>query len=168
VIEEAAKLLVPAVLLALLPRYRSEADGLVVGVTVGASFAALATMGYGFTALLQSSGNVGLVQDLLLQRGVLSPAGHMAWTGLACAALYRAWSSWAGGRAGLGFLVTFAVVVVLHGLWDGLGTLAGYVIVGVISLGLLAWEVHRTLHRHRAHGGPGVRPVGRLRRLGLG
>ena len=166
-IEESSKLIVPLALLVALPRHRSEADGLVVGVTVGASFAALETMGYGFTTLLASGGNVGEVEDLLLLRGLLSPAGHMAWTGLACAALYRAWSEWQRGQAGLVFLVTFAVVVVLHGLWDGLGTLPAYIVIGVISLGLLALEVYRTLHQH-PRAGPGDRPAaaGRLTSLG--
>jgi protease PrsW len=154
VIEEAAKLLVPLVLLITLRRHRTEADGLLIGVTVGAAFAALETMGYAFVVLLGSNGNVGLVQELLLERGLLSPAGHMAWTGLACAALYRAWGQWREGRAGLVFPVVFAVVVVLHGLWDGLATLPAYIVVGLVSLALLAAEVHRTVGRPWRHRAP--------------
>jgi RsiW-degrading membrane proteinase PrsW (M82 family) len=143
-IEESAKLAVPLVLL-LVTRYRSQADGLVVGVTVGAAFAALETMGYGFVTLLRSRGDVGALEDLLLLRGLLSPAGHMAWTGLACAAMYRAWS--ARGRDGTlrTFALTFLGVVVLHGLWDGLHSLPAYLVLGLVSLGLLRREVHRTL-----------------------
>jgi RsiW-degrading membrane proteinase PrsW (M82 family) len=147
VIEEAAKLLVPLVLLIALPRHRGEIDGLLIGVAVGAAFAALETMGYAFVVLLGSNGNIGLVQQLLLERGLLSPAGHMAWTGLACAALYRAWPQWRAGRGGLVFPVTFAAVVVLHGLWDGVGTLPAYIVVGLLSLALLAAEFYRTVHR---------------------
>jgi RsiW-degrading membrane proteinase PrsW (M82 family) len=143
-IEESAKLAVPLGLL-VATRHRRAPDGLVTGVTVGAAFAALETMGYAFVELLASKGDVGQVQDLLLLRGLLSPAGHMAWTGLACAALYRAWS--ARGRDGTlrAFLVTFAGVVVLHGLWDGLHSLPAYLVLGVVSLGLLRRELHRTL-----------------------
>jgi RsiW-degrading membrane proteinase PrsW (M82 family) len=143
-IEEGAKLIVPVAFL-IFTRYRTRADGLVVGVTVGMGFAALETMGYGFVTLLQSNGNIGAVEDTLLQRGLLSPAGHMAWTGLACAALYGAVSERPSGRALFEFVATFAGVVILHGLWDWTGALWGYVLLGLISLGWLRYEVHRTL-----------------------
>ncbi len=140
-IEEAAKLVVPVVLVVLV-RSRRPADGLLIGVAAGMGFAALETLGYGFVALLQSRGNIGAVEHLLLLRGILSPAGHAAWTGLTTAALWRTatagWSASALGR----FLATFALAVVLHALWDGLGTLTGYLIVGGVSLALL----HRALH----------------------
>src|SRR5215218_2246952 len=53
VIEESAKLILPLVFY-FLGRYRSEAAGIVLGVTTAAGFAALETMGYGFVSLLQS------------------------------------------------------------------------------------------------------------------
>lgn len=144
VIEEAAKLTVPLAVL-IFTRYRSPADGLVVGVTVGMGFAALETMGYGFVTLLQSHGNVGSLEHLLLIRGLLSPFGHAAWTGLACTALYRAWGAF--GRRGTArrFVLTFLLVAVLHGLWDGLAVLPSYLLVGLLSAALLRREVHRTL-----------------------
>lgn len=143
-IEESAKLIVALAIL-VFTRYRTRADGLVVGVTVGMGFAALETMGYGFVTLLQSNGNIGAVEDTLLQRGLLSPAGHMAWTGLACAALYRVWAESGAGRSLPAFLATFVGVVVLHGVWDWVGSLWGYLVLGLISLGWLRHEVHRTL-----------------------
>ena len=45
-------------------------------------------MGYAFVTLIASGGNVNAVEQTLLIRGLLSPAGHMAWTGLACGALW--------------------------------------------------------------------------------
>jgi protease PrsW len=135
-IEEAAKLIVPVVLL-VRGRHRSVADGLVIGVTVGMGFAVLETMGYAFVALLRSGGNVGAVELLLLFRGLLSPAGHAAWTGLASAALWRTQArGWRG--AGLGrFALVFALVVILHMLWDGFSSPLAYLVIGVISLTLL-------------------------------
>jgi RsiW-degrading membrane proteinase PrsW (M82 family) len=79
-IEETCKLLVPAAIFAL-GRYRREADGLLFGVVSGLGFAALESMGYGLTALFLSHGDIGQVEKLLFVRGVLSPAGHGAWTG---------------------------------------------------------------------------------------
>ncbi|HEY0695286.1 MAG TPA: PrsW family intramembrane metalloprotease [Kribbella sp.] len=89
-IEEAAKLVVPVILVVFARhRYRSVASGIVIGIAVGTGFAVLETMGYAFVALIQSGGNVGAAEETLLIRGLLSPAGHAAWTGLACWGLWR-------------------------------------------------------------------------------
>jgi RsiW-degrading membrane proteinase PrsW (M82 family) len=85
-IEESAKMIVPIVLLiTLLARHgrRLPSDGLVIGVASGMGFAALETMGYGFTALLSSQGNIGTVQETLFVRGLTAPAGHNAAAGSA-------------------------------------------------------------------------------------
>ena len=98
-IEETSKLLVPLALLIPLRRYRTPADGLLIGVACGAGFAALETMGYAFTTLIKSGGDITDTVDILLLRGFLSPAGHMAWTGIAAAALYAAAATRAAGRS---------------------------------------------------------------------
>jgi hypothetical protein len=62
----------------------------------------LETRGYAFVVLIKSQGNVGAVEQTLFVRGLLSPAGHAAWTGLVCWALWGsspdpacvAWSGW--------------------------------------------------------------------------
>ena len=91
-IEETAKLIVPALLL-LGGRYRRPADGLLIGVASGAGFAVLETMGYGFVVLIISHGNLSAVDGVLMTRGLLSPAAHMTWTGLTAAALWSAAAS---------------------------------------------------------------------------
>lgn len=139
-IEEGAKLIVPVAILIFF-RHRRPENGLLVGVAVGMGFAALETMGYAFVALLASKGSIGTVEELLLLRGVLSPAAHAAWTGLATAALWRA----AGGgtvRAYGGFVLAYLGVAILHACWDGIGTWWSYVILSVISLGLVRRRVH--------------------------
>ena len=87
-IEESAKIIVPLGFY-LFGRYRSEAAGIVLGVTTAAGFASLETMGYGFVSLLQPKGNLGVLGEVLLVRGLSSPAGHMSWTGMVCAVLWR-------------------------------------------------------------------------------
>jgi RsiW-degrading membrane proteinase PrsW (M82 family) len=87
-IEEGAKLIIPLVFY-FLGRYRSEAAGIVLGVATAAGFAGLETMGYGFVSVLQSKGNLGVLDEVLLVRGLTSPAGHLSWTGLVCAVLWR-------------------------------------------------------------------------------
>ncbi len=156
VIEEAAKLLVPLAVL-LFTRYRSvPADGLLVGVAAGVGFAVLETMGYGFTVLLETR-DLAAVTSTLLIRGLASPAGHAAWTGLAAAALWRVWPTaalwrvWAHrGRPGalLGFVGTFLLVVVLHTAWDTLQNPIAYVVIGLISLVLLLRQTRHDLDLH--------------------
>ena len=71
-IEETAKLMLPALLL-LLGRYRRPADGLLIGVASGAGFAVLETMGYGFVVLIISHGNLSAVDGVLMTRGTAQP-----------------------------------------------------------------------------------------------
>ncbi len=72
-IEEAAKLIVPFILLLFLRRLDPRA-GVIIGGASGMGFATLETMGYGFTALL-SHGSWAALEKTLLLRALLSPAG---------------------------------------------------------------------------------------------
>ena len=141
-IEEAAKLIFPVVIF-LQKRYRSEADGLLFGITCGMGFAALETMGYGLVALLQTQGNIGALQETLLIRGLLSPVGHAAWTGLVCAVLWRQREKTQKPFSAL-VLISFVVAVIFHAVWDIAGTAhslvvtyLGYIGIGIVSLTLL-------------------------------
>jgi RsiW-degrading membrane proteinase PrsW (M82 family) len=156
-IEELAKLLVPAAMLLLVRRNRRPADGLLLGVACGAGFAVLETMGYALVALVGSGGDLPMVNSLLLDRGLLSPAAHMAWTGLAAAALWRAAVEHWRARAVLRFLGVYLVVAFLHAGWD---STAGWAHAGlaVVSLGLLVWTAYRletTGGRRRGRPAPG-------------
>jgi RsiW-degrading membrane proteinase PrsW (M82 family) len=159
-IEESAKLAVPAVLLAW--RKPRPLDGVVLGVAVGSGFAALETMGYAFGALVVSGGHLGSVTQLLLVRSVAAPGGHAAWTGLACAALFAIrgsrsrWLGWAR------FFIVFAGVIVLHATWDSMTTNNGYFVVGGASF-ILLMAVTWYLHRHEVAQSPALRgsPAGR-------
>jgi RsiW-degrading membrane proteinase PrsW (M82 family) len=146
IIEEAAKLLVPLVLLLVLRRRFGPADGLLLGVACGAGFAALETMGYGFVTLLETHGSVLTTVDVLMLRGLMSPAGHMAWTGITAAALFSIPGAVHRGRAVGRFVLAYVVAVALHAAWDSVGGLIPYVVLGVISLGLLTYISHRIAH----------------------
>jgi RsiW-degrading membrane proteinase PrsW (M82 family) len=75
-------------------------------------------------------------------RGLLSPAAHMAWTGLTATALwYAAARGWKGGSVWR-FLAVFALAVALHATWDSVGTIPVYIVLAAISLGLLTWFAH--------------------------
>ena len=144
-IEEAAKLLVPITMLIFSRYRRNPADGLLLGVAVGMGFAVLETLGYGFVTLLASGGDLTDAEGLLLFRGILSPAGHAAWTGLAAAALWWAHAQRWRPRALAAVIGTFILVVILHTLWDATNAWYGYLVIGFVSLALLLRQTHRNV-----------------------
>jgi RsiW-degrading membrane proteinase PrsW (M82 family) len=105
----------------------------VLGVATAAGFAALETMGYGFVSLLGSKGNLGVLDEVLLVRGLSSPCGHMSWTGLVCAVLWR--ERLKMGHAALNWRVggAFLTAVVLHALWDTFASLRSTTVVGFLG-----------------------------------
>jgi RsiW-degrading membrane proteinase PrsW (M82 family) len=136
-IEESAKLILPLVLY-FLGRYRSEAAGIVLGVATAMGFAALETMGYGLTSLLLSKGDLGVLDEVLLLRGLTSPAGHAAWTGLVCAVLWR--ERLKAGHASFNWRVggAFGTAVILHALWDTFASMRSSTFVGFLSIALIS------------------------------
>jgi protease PrsW len=115
-IEEASKILVPAAVLLINRRLRWPA-AVVLGIASGAGFATLETMGYAFTALL--SGGLAALDETLLLRALLAPAGHVAWTGLSVGAIGRIRGTSHRFRAFFVATGVFVAVVILHAVWDG-------------------------------------------------
>ncbi|MDN3029664.1 PrsW family intramembrane metalloprotease [Streptomyces sp. S.PB5] len=150
-IEEAAKLIVP-VLLLLIIRDRHPGDGLLIGVASGAGFAVFETMGYAFVELIQSNGDLSAVDDLLVWRGLLSPAAHMAWTGLTAAALWSAAAHRQRGRSIALFVLVYAIAVALHTTWDSLNSDLSYGVLATVSLLLLVYTTHRLAAPRRVPG----------------
>jgi len=148
-IEESAKLIVP-VLVLVFSRHRSPRAGVIIGVASGMGFATLETMGYGFSALL-SSGNLAAVEQTLLLRALLSPAGHVAWTGLTTAALWSVVTAPRRGRAVARLVGVFGAAVLLHAAWDGLDTVWVHLVVGGVSFLALLLTIRRA---HRGAGRP--------------
>jgi protease PrsW len=139
-IEESAKLAIPLVLF-FRRRFLAPSAGLLFGVAAGMGFASFESMGYGLAELISSRGELGPTEMVLAIRGVLSPAGHAAWTGLICAALWRARAD--GARRGSWRLVpaAFGVAVLLHTLWDATDNDAVHAGVAVVSIVLLATQL---------------------------
>jgi len=142
-IEESAKIVVPVIILIFARRLRDPAAGVIIGIASGMGFATLETMGYGFSALLQSRSIADLDQTLLL-RALLAPAGHVAWTGVTTAALWRIPSARRRGRAVGLFVAAFATSVGLHALWDGSDLWPVRAAVGIISVAGLLIVIHRS------------------------
>jgi protease PrsW len=157
-IEEAAKLVIP-IYFFFRKRYLHEADGLLFGIASGMGFAALETMGYGFVVFIQSQGNLSMLHQTLLIRGLLSPASHAAWTGIVCASLWRQRQK--AGHSVLNFFIigAFLLAVTLHSMWDIAGSISqatgsqfalvdivGLVVVVSISLSLLLIRLKSAHH----------------------
>ncbi len=135
VIEETAKMIVPLVIFLFLRR-RSPGLGAILGIASGAGFAVLETMGYGFTALLATGGNLAAVDQTLVWRALLSPASHVAWTGIVAAALWRTADPRRSFRAPL-LIGAFVTAVTLHATWDLTDATEVQVAVAVVSLAVL-------------------------------
>jgi len=157
-IEETGKMCA-LILLVFNRRYRWQLNGLLFGVAVGAGFAGFETAGYA----LNNSLNKALVRgpadglfhldklfEVISLRGFLSPGGHVIWTGLLGAAIWKVKDDKPFEPRMLVSPVVlrrWLIVVVLHGLWDtqtpyeslrlGLLTLLGwYLVFAVLTEGL--------------------------------
>jgi RsiW-degrading membrane proteinase PrsW (M82 family) len=135
---------VPLVMLAS-RRFPAPRYGVLFGVASGMGFAALETMGYGLVALIQAGGQIGVVDDVLFVRGVLSPVCHAAWTGIAAAALWQL----SDGRSWIRFAAAFAAAVGLHAAWDSTVSIAPHVVIGLVSAALLSTQLRSKRASHR-------------------
>ncbi len=162
-VEEPGKLLVLAFVVNN-RRYRYILNGLLLGAAVGAGFAAFESAGYAFLYLLQhmgvsmQNGNVTLqlndvaaMRQLIMSRGLLSPLGHIAWTAMSAAALWRVKGD-APFRLEMlkdpRFTRVFAAAIVLHMIWDSplelpfdglyilLGAVAWIIVLGLVQEGI--------------------------------
>jgi RsiW-degrading membrane proteinase PrsW (M82 family) len=99
-------------------------DGLIIGAAAGMGFAALESSGYAFTTFLNSGGSLSSTVYITLLRGVLSPLGHGTWTAILAAILLRE-SEPRKFRVNLRVIGAYVIVVVLHGLWNGIPSVIG-------------------------------------------
>jgi RsiW-degrading membrane proteinase PrsW (M82 family) len=144
-IEESVKLAVPLVVF-VRRRFLAPSAGVLVGVAAGMGFASFESMGYGLAELIQSRGQIGATEELLAVRGLLSPAGHAAWTGLVCAALWRARARRPHAPAYAWIATAFLAAVALHTLWDATDSITVRGAVAFTSIALLATQL-RALRR---------------------
>lgn len=152
-IEESVKLIFP-IIMYIGWRYRHEADGLLFGIAAGMGFAALETMGYGLVTFIRSQGDIGILQQVLLVRGFLSPAGHAAWTGFICAVLWRERER--RGRVAINWAVVgaFILAIVLHALWNIVNSIGGptaaqFIVVMIGSVTIAAISLVLVIRRYR-------------------
>ena len=155
-VEEPGKLLAVWTV-AWIPKYRYKLNGLLFGAAVGAGFSAFESAGYAMRlGLLQGKGlNMGVMNDIIVRRGMLSPFGHIAWTAMSAGALWRVKGAKKFSLAmhqDIGFLKVFALAVVLHMLWNApiLPFLYKYVLLGSVAWGVIQGLIQEGLEELRA------------------
>ncbi|MBQ6615894.1 MAG: PrsW family intramembrane metalloprotease [Thermoguttaceae bacterium] len=175
-VEEPAKLLVLIVILKMggLKNKNYILKGLLCGAAVGAGFAAFESAGYAFRIFEQATLKSGIqlaetgiftgysfttvdptvaMYNNLVMRGLLSPFGHIIWTGMCAAALWRVKGDKEFEFSMLfnpHFLIVFAIAVVLHMVGNSrlflfwgyyprefvLGAIGWLVVFGLMGIGL--------------------------------
>lgn len=165
-IEEGCKILVVMFLARRMP-HTSQMDGLLLGGAVGMGFAALESTGYAFTALLLNHGQIeaSIIETVI--RGLLSPFGHGAWSGILGAVVFRQSSQRHFRITGL-VILTYLFVSILHAFWDGapftlylivspgIDISVNILVLGAVSLIALAVLYRQAMQRqiqHLASGG---------------
>jgi RsiW-degrading membrane proteinase PrsW (M82 family) len=114
-------------------------DGMALGAAVGFGFAALESSGYALASFYPIGGrrfthaldNVLLTE---LARGVLAPFGHGMWTALVGGVIFAAVArrKWLLGAAAI--VAAYLLVSALHGAFDSIDGVKGYVIISLIGL----------------------------------
>jgi protease PrsW len=141
IIEEFAKIL--GVLLILSHRrHEVTMDGIILGAAAGMGFAALESSGYAFTSFLRSGGSLSDTVYITLLRGILSPFGHGTWTAILAGVLLKE-SAPKYFKFSTKVFGAYLLVVILHGLWDGLPSLMSIflpssvaVVIGELIVGI--------------------------------
>lgn len=149
-VEETAKLAI-AVRMMGRRRFNWTLNGLLLGAAVGGGFAAFESAGYVL------GGNMAT----LILRGIFTPFGHVVWTGLATAALWKVkgkrafqWEMVKDHR----FIRVFGLVVLGHILWDAPlqdfptwdGELVKYLLIGVVGWVIVLSYIQDGLKQIRA------------------
>jgi RsiW-degrading membrane proteinase PrsW (M82 family) len=128
VAEETGKALVLLFVVSSL-RYPWQVNGMLFGAAVGAGFAGFESAGYAYKA------GAGLFDSIML-RAILAPGGHVIWTAMVGAAIWRVKGN---QKFNLGMLLhpvvlrRLAIAIVLHGLWDS-SILAWYIQLPILSI----------------------------------
>ncbi len=124
-------------------------DGMVLGATIGFGFAALESSGYALASLFVVQGGqlyLSLTSVVITEliRGVLSPFGHGMWSAILGGAIFAAAARHGRLRFSWTVLVAYLVVSVLHGAFDSINGITGYIVVSLIGLVPLIWLWRRS------------------------
>jgi RsiW-degrading membrane proteinase PrsW (M82 family) len=114
-VEESAKVVVPLAICTIVPKYRSVAQALAFAVVTAGGFAVFESMTYALSALDES---VRAARHVLFERSLVTPFGHLPWTGIAVVVAAKQWQ--AAGRIRLTprALWGMGAAIMLHTTWN--------------------------------------------------
>ncbi|GMQ80582.1 MAG: PrsW family glutamic-type intramembrane protease [Rhodothermia bacterium] len=136
-VEEPGKLLALFIVVNV-TKYRYTLNGLLFGAAVGTGFAAFESAGYALRTLLVSP-DPDAMMDIIMLRGMLAPFGHIVWTAMGGAALWKVKGPRKfqfGMVTDVRFVRIFTIAVVMHMFWNSplyLPFYGKYVIIGVVA-----------------------------------
>src|SRR5262249_24321400 len=127
----------------LVPRYRSVERALALALMSAAGFAVMESIGYAMTAARES---VHAARNVLLERSLATPFGHLPWTGIAVIVAATAWQERQRIVLSPKALWGFALAVVLHSAWNAALVGRGWwsvvaIAIATVSFGTFYWLV---------------------------
>ena len=114
-VEESAKVIAALAICTLVPKYRSVAQALAFAIVTAGGFAVFESMTYALSALDES---VHAARQVLFERSLITPFGHLPWTGIAVVVAATNWQ--AAGRVRLTprALWGLGAAIALHTMWN--------------------------------------------------
>jgi RsiW-degrading membrane proteinase PrsW (M82 family) len=125
-------------------RYRWTLNGLLFGAIVGTGFAVFESAGYAYNIGLSNAGTAGMLHNIILRGGLSVFGGHILWTAIVGAALWRVRGDRPfnfGMVKDARFLRAFIPAVVMHAAWDWDSSNMFPDWIKYVVLGLIAWAL---------------------------
>jgi RsiW-degrading membrane proteinase PrsW (M82 family) len=156
-VEELAKTVVPLGICVAVPHYRTVEHALAFAIVSAGGFATMESLTYGFGAVDEGAREV---RRVLIERSVITPIGHLPWTGIAVVVAATAWQADQRLRVTPRALWGLGVAIGLHTTWNTILFHQGwwYVLAPVVAIATFTmfYVVSGNVH----YDGPAVPPSG--------
>jgi protease PrsW len=154
-VEEIAKFLVPVAICTAAPKYRSVEQALALALVSAGGFAVMESVAYAISALDQS---VDAARNLLLERSLVTPFGHLPWTAIAVIVGARVWQRRQRIVLTPSALWGLGLAVILHTAWNAALVEQGWWHLLVIPIGAVTFGVMYHLVSTVYYDGPYIAP----------
>ncbi len=156
-VEELAKTAVPLGICIVVPHYRTVEHALAFAIVSAAGFATMESLTYGFGAVDEGASEV---RRVLLERSLITPIGHLPWTGLAVVVAATAWHAAHRLSVTPRALWGLGAAITLHTMWNAILFHEGwwYVLAPVVAT--LTFTMFYFASGEVHYDGPAVPPSG--------
>lgn len=155
VVEESAKVVLPLAICTIVPRYRSVAQALAFAIVTAGGFAIFESMTYALSALDES---VRAARRALFERSVITPFGHLPWTGIAVVVAASNWQAAGRIRPTPKALWGLGAAIALHTTWNIALVEDGWWLVLVPVVAIATFALFRWVIAGVSYDGPRVTP----------